>query len=451
MSHRRQFLAQAGAAGLLGIIQRAQAVAPARVTGTIKDVAHVVVLMQENRSFDHYFGSLPGVRGFADPFPLPTPGGGTVWTQPRAQGGAPLRPFRLDTRAHPELMRLHGTPHTWPDAQLAWDHGRMSRWPAYKHDHALAHYGLEDIAFHVALAEAFTVCDAYHCSFQGGTHPNRYYLNTGTVDPQGQGGGPALFNDLEGFGPADGSGPTYRWTTYAERLQAAGVPWQVYQVLDDNFDDNSLASFQVFRDAHFQRPGHDPQLRERGVADAGLDRLRADVLAGRLPAVSWVIGTAEGSEHPATSSPAQGASYIAKVLDALTADPEVWARTVLFINYDENDGWFDHVPPPAVPSRDGTGGLAGASGVPTDGEYQERLSARHQTAQDRALLGRPLGLGPRVPMFVVSPWSRGGWVCSEVLDHTSVLRFLEARFGVAEPHITPWRRAVCGDLTAAFD
>ena len=451
MSRRREFIAQAGAAGLLGAIQRAQAVAPDRRSGTLQDVDHVVVLMQENRAFDHYFGSLGGVRGFADPFPLPTPGGGTVWTQPRAKGGPPLRPFRLDTRARPELMRLHGTPHTWPDAQAAWDHGRLSRWPVFKHDHAMAHYGLEDVAFHVALAEAFTLCDAYHCSFQGGTHPNRYYLNTGCIDAAALGGGPALFNDVEGFGPADGSGMTYRWTTYSERLQAAGVPWQVYQVLADNFGDNVLATFQPFRDAKFRRPGHLPALRERAATDAGLDRLRADVLARRLPAVSWIVGTGEGSEHPATSSPPQGASYIAKVLDALTANPEVWARTVLFINYDENDGWFDHMPPPAVPSLDDAGRPAGHSGVPTEGEYLEHLQPHRATVANAALLGRPLGLGPRVPMFVVSPWSRGGWVCSEVLDHTSVLRFMEARFGVAEPNITPWRRAVCGDLTRALD
>lgn len=450
-SRRRAFLAQAGAAGLLGAIRRAQAIAPAQRTGTLQDVEHVVVLMQENRSFDHYFGSLPGVRGFADPFPLPTPGGGTVWTQPRAHGGPPLMPFRLDTRARPALMRLHGTPHTWPDAQAAWDHGRLSRWPLHKHDHAMAHYGPEDLAFHVALADAFTLCDAYHCSFQGGTHPNRYYLNTGGIDAQARGGGPALFNDVEGFGPPDGSGQTYRWTTYAERLQAAGVTWQVYQVLGDNFDDNVLASFQPFRDAYFQRPGHDPALRRGAGVTAGLDRLRADVLAGRLPAVSWIVGTAESSEHPATSSPAQGAAYIAQVLDALTADPAVWARTVLLINYDENDGWFDHAPPPAVPSRDADGRPAGHSGVPTAGEYLEHLAPRHSTPADAALLGRPLGLGPRVPLFVVSPWSRGGWVCSQVFDHTSVLRFLEARFGVAEPQISPWRRAVCGDLTRAFD
>ena len=71
---------------------------------------------------------------------------------------------------------------------------------------------------------------------------------------------------------------------------------------------------------------------------------------GSLPQVSWIVATAEGSEHPGPSSPAQGADYTSKVLDALTANPDVWSKTVLIINFDENDGFFDHVPPPAAPS-----------------------------------------------------------------------------------------------------
>jgi len=128
----------------------------------------------------------------------------------------------------------------------------------------------------------------------------------------------------------------------------------------------------------------------------------------------------------------------------------VWARTVLFVNFDENDGFFDHVPPPAPPSyarrADGTrtAALLGASTLDTDGEY-------HVHGADDAHARTPYGLGPRVPMYVVSPWSAGGWVSSEVFDHTSVIRFLERRFGVHEPNISAWRRGVCGDLTSAFD
>jgi len=168
--------------------------------------------------------------------------------------------------------------------------------------------------------------------------------------------------------------------------------------------------------------------------------------------VSWIVATEEGSEHPDPSSPAQGAAYTARVLEALTANPAVWSKTVLFVNFDENDGFFDHVPPPAPPSIVSTGPtvLAGASTVDTAGEYHEILPPGIDPARTTPL-HKPYGLGPRVPMYVISPWSKGGWVSSEVFDHTSVIRFLERRFGVAEPNISAWRRAVCGDMTSAFD
>ncbi len=473
LPRRRRFLKSALRAGGLTLtpaaITRALATPAARQTGTLQDLQHIVVLTQENRSFDHYFGALPGVRGFADPFPLPLPGGHTVWSQPRAadpRKPAPatpnrLLPFHLDTRAQPAHMRSAGTPHTWPDAQQAWDQGRMADWPGAKGNQTMAHFAPQDLPFQAALAQAFTLCDAYHCSVQAGTLPNRHFLQSGTHDPLGTGNGPVIYNDIEGFGPATGPGSEqhYLWTTYAERLQAAGVSWQVYQDLDDNFDDNALSAYKRFRDAFHRRPGADDTLRQRAGSSGGLQRLRDDVLRGRLPQVSWIIGTAEGSEHPWKSSPAQGAEYTAQVLDALTANPAVWSRTVLLINYDENDGFFDHVPPPAPPSLLGSSGpglpaeqaLAGSSSVSTEGEYHLRLATGHTSAAERRWLGRPYGLGPRVPMFVVSPWSRGGWVCSEVFDHTSVIQLMEARFGVKEPNISPWRRAVCGDLLATLD
>src|SRR5205085_5303921 len=101
-------------------------------------------------------------------------------------------------------------------------------------------------------------------------------------------------------------------------------------------------------------------------------------------------------------------------------------KTVLLPNFDENDGYFDHVPPP-VPR------------TPAGGNGPDWFN------------GQPVGLGPRVPMIVVSPWTVGGYVSSEIFDHTSVLRFLERWTGVAEPNISDWRRALCGDLTSAFD
>ena len=465
---RRSFLQSVAATSALtavpAVIQRALA-APAKVvTGTIQDVKHVVILTQENRSFDHYFGTMAGVRGFGDPFPIPVmdrPGtiaNKSVWVQPTEPSNTPsnpaipgrtqprlIAPFRLNTRLNFNLMRVDGTPHGWGD--LHWDQGRMNWWPLTKHNHSMGYYSRDDIPFQFALANAFTVCDAYHCALAGSTNPNRLFIWTGTNDPLGQRGGPAINNRNDWFDNL----PDYTWTTYPERLQAAGISWQVYENMADNFTDNPLVGFKPFRDGWFNRAGASAELKARGITTRDLDLLRQDVLNGTLPQVSWIVATEEGSEHPGPSSPAQGAEYTAKVLEALTANPEVWASTVLLVNFDENDGFFDHVPPPAAPSVLAWNAdparrvLAGASTVDTSGEYHE------VDAPGSATLHWPYGLGPRVPMYVVSPFSKGGWVNSEVFDHTSVLRFLEQRFGVMEPNISAWRRAVCGDLTSALN
>jgi phospholipase C len=470
MTKRRDFLRTVAGLGVAGAsvalfppaIKKALAIPAQRRSGTLRDVEHVVILTQENRSFDHYFGTLAGVRGFGDRFPIPLPDAAgvetkTVWYQSNAAAPSQphvLAPFRLNTLESFGVMRVNGTPHTWPNAQQAWADGKLNEWPRYKNDHSLGYFTREDIPFQFALAEAFTVCDAYHCSFHGGTNPNRVFLWTGCNDPLQQDGGPVITNDYDNLEHDPEAG--YSWVTYTERLQQAGIRWQVYQDMDDNFTDNPLAGFRSFRAAHAGEPGALAALKERGLSTRDLDKLRDDVIEGTLPQVSWIVATAEGSEHPGPSSPAQGAEYTARVLEALTANPEVWAKTVLFVNFDENDGFFDHVPPPAAPSyvryseSPAEAELAGASTVDTRGEYHEPLTP-DADALGRSLRHKPYGLGPRVPMYVVSPWSKGGWVNSQVFDHTSVIRFLEKRFGVHEPNITAWRRAVCGDLTTAFD
>jgi phospholipase C len=450
---RRRFLASAAALSLPPVIGRAMAIDAEVRSGTLADVDHVVIFMQENRAFDHYFGAMNGVRGFADRFPIPVPDaaglrGKTVWTQLYGRGDGPplIAPFPLNTDRTFAHMRVEGTPHNWVDAQDAWAEGRMNRWPAAKTPHAMGYYDRGDIPFQYALADAFTLCDAYHCSIQAGTNSNRLFLWSGTNDPSGRLGGPSISNSHDRFASQGGAADGYRWTTYAERLQAAGVSWRIYQDMADNFTDNPTAGFKAYRESHDGLPGADPRLAALALGTRRLDGLKADVLAGALPQVSWVVAPAADSEHPGPSSPAQGADYTARVIDALTADPKVWARTVLLVMFDENDGFFDHVPPPAPPSRG-----AGASSVDTRGEYHLVRNPTEATAERDDLMGRPYGLGPRVPMYVISPWSRGGWVNSQVFDHTSVIRLLERRFGVAEPNISSWRRAVCGDLTSAFD
>ncbi|WAL68890.1 phospholipase C, phosphocholine-specific [Amycolatopsis cynarae] len=449
MTHvnRRRFLQLAGGTAatslLTASIARAAEIPASRRTGTLRDVEHIVVLMQENRSFDHYFGTLRGVRGFGDPRPVTLPSGKPVWYQ--SDGTRDILPFRPDAD-NLGLKFIQDLPHGWNDTHAAWNQGHYDRWVPAKSATTMAHLTREDIPFHYALADAFTICDAYHCSFMGSTDPNRYYLWTGYTGNDGKGGGPVLGNDEAG----------YSWTTYPERLEKAGVSWKVYQDIGDgldaagswgwipdayrgNYGDNSLLYFDAYRGAKPGDPLYD-KARTGTNAKQGqdfFDILRADVKAGRLPQVSWIVAPEAFCEHP--NFPANyGAWYIAQVLDALTADPAVWSKTALLITYDENDGFFDHVVPPYPPLS----AAKGASTVDTTGELFAG-SASHPAG--------PYGLGQRVPMLVVSPWSKGGWVCSETFDHTSVIRFIEQRFGVAEPNISPWRRSVCGDLTSAFD
>jgi phospholipase C len=441
--NRRRFLQLTGgtaAASVLSTsIARAAEIPANRRTGTLRDVDHIVVLMQENRSFDHYFGTMRGVRGFGDPRPVTLPSGKPVWYQ--SDGTREILPFRPDTD-NLGLKFIQDLPHGCNDTHSAWNQGKYDNWVPAKGTTSMAYLTREDIPFHYALADAFTVCDAYHCSFMGSTDPNRYYMWTGYTGNDGTGGGPVLGNDERG----------YSWTTYPEQLEKAGVSWKIYQDVGDgldaggswgwipdayrgNYGDNSLLYFNSYRDASPGDPLYD-KARTGTNAKQGqgfFDILAADARAGTLPQVSWVVAPEAFCEHP--NWPVNyGAWYIARVLDALTANPEVWSRTALLITYDENDGFFDHVVPPYA--------TAGQSTVDTSGEI---------FAGSQANPAGPYGLGQRVPMLVVSPWSKGGWVCSEVFDHTSIIRFIERRFGVHARNISPWRRAVCGDLTSAFD
>lgn len=452
---RRSLLAALGALSLPPSLARAAAIDADVRTGTIQDVEHVVILMQENRSFDHYFGTLNGVRGFGDRFPIPVRDAAgrkdsSVFVQAWAKDKL-LAPFPLNSAETFAHMRVEGTPHSWADAQEAWDQGRMDHWPDAKKPWSMGYFQRADIPFQFALADAFTLCDAYHCSTQTGTNTNRLFLWTGTNDGLGRAGGPSISNSHDNFAEKGGARESYSWTTYPERLLKAGVSWRIYQDMADNFTDNPLAGFKAYRDAYKGLPGSDPRLKQLALSTHHLDKLREDVLAGRLPQVSWIIAPAADSEHPNPSSPAQGADYTARVIDALTADPKVWARTVFLVMFDENDGFFDHVPPPAPPSYDATGRLLGSSTVDLAAEHHRVRNPTEARAERDDLMGRPYGLGPRVPLYAISPWSRGGFVNSQVFDHTSVIRFLEQRFGVIEPNISPWRRAVCGDLTTCFD
>lgn len=464
MNNRRDFLKTisvlGAAASVPASIDRALAVPARRVTGTIKDVKHIVILMQENRSFDHYFGSMKGVRGFGDRHTVPLPGGRSVWDQ--FNGARALPPFHLDTEAT-NAMKVPGTPHSFADAQAAWSQGSFGLWPKFKTDYSMGYYKRDDIPFQFALAEAFTICDAYHCSVTSGTDPNRIVFWSGSsFDPNMQARGINCRDDksepnnlrcwVKGALPEPGytyAGNALEWPTIPDVLEAQGIDWRIYQDPNDNWT-GAMHGGLAFRSFRESKPGE--PLYERGMRHWSLDDLAEDVRENRLPAVSWVLPPREWSEHPSASTPIEGAEFTARVLDALTANPDVWASTVFFLTFDENDGLFDHLPPPAPPSWNSDGTLAGKATFDLAGEYFDDHEDKYTSRDDNATgTTRPWGLGPRVPMYVVSPWSKGGWVNSEAFDHTAVGRFIEKRFGVTIPAISPWHRAVCGDLTSCFD
>lgn len=405
---RREFMLGTAAAAAGAALSEPARAAPARLS----DIDHIIILMKENRSFDHYFGTLSGVRGFSDAHAMRLPSGQPVFRQPdpRHPDGYVL-PFRLNTRTT-NAQHLHDLSHSWNALHHCWDGGTLDAWiPAHRFADGRAapltmgYYTRADLPFYYALADAFTICDGYHASLLGPTHPNRFYLWTATIDPDGRHGGPAIDNYPR----------HYTWETYPERLERAGITWRIYHELDD-FGCNVVKHFPAFADA---RPGS--ALYENAMRDRGLAELLADLQSGNIPQVTWIVPPSTVTEHP-SYLPAAGENHTRLVLEALWANPALWARTVLILNYDENDGLFDHVPPP-VP----------APGTP--GEFVH---------------GEPIGLGFRVPCLLISPFSRGGYVCGATFDHTSTLQFIEARFGVEVANLTEWRRRTCGDMLRAF-
>jgi phospholipase C len=569
MQTRRDFLKHAailsGAVGvwggLEGSIRKALAIDPAPGSSFL-DAGHVVILMQENRSFDHAYGTLRGVRGYNDPRALMLANGRPVWVQTNAAGQS-YAPFRLnikDTKA----TWMGSLPHSWPSQVDARNQGKHDHWlRAKRSGHreyadmplTLGHYTREDIPFYYALADAFTICDQHFCSSITPTLPNRLYHWTGTVRERPSADSPANVRNEQIEQNQWG-----RWTTFPERLEDHNVSWKVYQnaltvesglggeadAWLGNFGDNVLEYFPQYhvkahkphRDFILEQertlPGKiaevrkrlsDPSLsaqeskrlktrldglvtfqkqvqaersrwsqndldtlppRERSLhekafvtnagdpayrelvemtfQDGGVERrvqvpkgdvfhqFREDVKNGALPTVSWLVAPERLSDHP--ESAWYGAWFVSEALHILTENPDVWKKTIFILTYDENDGYFDHVPPFVAPHprRPETGFTS--AGVDASLDYVE-------LAEDAKLnlhgpRESPIGLGYRVPLLIASPWTRGGCVCSQVFDHTSVLQFLE-RFlthktgrPIQETNISTWRRTVCGDLTSAF-
>ncbi len=376
----------------------------------LSDIEHVVILFQENRSFDHYFGTRQGVAGFA------STSSGQAYQNPFA--GHPdgyLLPFRYDSAATSAQCGPDPN-HSWAAQHAAWNNGKNDGFATSMGAHALGYFTRADIAYYWALADEFTLCDHYFCSVLGPTNPNRHVAMTGTIDPAATGGGPAI----------DNSGVAYTWETYPERLQRAGVTWRVYHEVDD-FDDNNLKFFTQFQGLTAGKPLYD-----NAMVNLSAGAFAADAAANNLPQVSWLVAPTAISEHP-TFAPSVGENFSAAAIAAVMSNPALWAKTAFILSYDENGGFFDHMAPP----------------TPGAGTVDEFVN------------GAPIGPGFRVPTTVISPWTRrpagtgttaaGARVNTTVLDHTSVLRFLETRFGVEAPLISQWRRDTVGNLSDVFD
>jgi phospholipase C len=456
---RRGFMAGGvglGAGALLEAVGGTSVVAQAATTlpagSDLGAVEHVVMLMLENRSFDHYFGVYPGVRGFDD---HPAGDNGVFaqhWPQNPPGSTAPdhastLLPYHLDVAT--TMAQCAGNSdipvHSWVPQHKSWNQGTMNAFvsthasPAYdgaaQAPLVMGYLTREDMPFRYAVADNFTIGDAYHCSVIGPTMPNRLTWLSGMIDPSGGHGGPVL--DTPGLGAESAAAVgSCSWTTVPELLEDKGVSWKTYQppgtsvgsLIKDNLGIgfNALLYFK-----QFLKPGS--ALYNKAFLPVWPNEFTSDVMNNTLPAVSWVLPSIVESEHP-SAAPLNGEVMISQIIQALTANPEVWAKTVLIVSYDENGGFFDHVPPPTAPAG-------------TRGEY---VTSHLRSTQSGGIKG-PIGLGFRVPLLVVSPFSRGGYVNSDTFDHTSQIRLLEERFGIHCPNISAWRRRKVGDLTSTLN
>jgi len=405
------------------------------VCSKMTDIEHVVILIQENRSFDHYFGSYRGVRGFSDrssAFQQPAPSNAT---QPPL---GKLLPFHLDAPTT-DAACTHDITHDWVPQHQSWANGAMdgfvtSRLAINPNDAILAmgYYNRADIPFYYAAADAFTICDNYFCSVMGPTDPNRLYSMAASIDPDGKNGGPLLQSLRTNRSSFYGQ---LTYTTMPEQLQARGISWKVYSspdasLLSGLLSDNVLSYFKNFQDPSsvLNKNAFGPQF--------PVDFL-SDIASGNLPQVSWVSPSVVTSDHPPAPS-LFGENMLSLIVGALAANPALWAKTALFVTYDENGGFFYHVPPPTAP-------------LGTPGEYLTAPAVPDATSVGNPGILGPIGLGFRVPMLIISPFSRGGFVSSDPFDHTSVLRFLETRFGAEVPNLSAWRRTAVGDLSSAFN
>ncbi len=414
--------------------------AASAASASLSDVKHIVILMQENRSFDHYFGTLSGVRGFSDSAVLKNANGTPVFDQYGYQPGTGvdasgyMQPFNLLNNPPTENGEdTNDIAHDWVTQHDSWNGGKMDSFITahLKADGStngpvtMGYFTRSELAFYYALADAYTVCDNYFCSVLGPTDPNRLMAISASIDPAGGNGGPVITTASDRLAMTG----ALNWETMPEALLKAGVSWKVYNDPTGILGLGVLSYFKNYTDP-FSLTGL--ELIANGLTPSYPGDFQSDVKNGTLPSVSWIVPPLAECEHPA-APPEWGEYLVQQILNILVSNPGVWAQTVFIVNYDENGGFFDHVPPPAAP--------AGTAGEYLTGTLPSSAGG----------IAGPVGPGFRTPCLVISPFSAGGYKYSGALDHTSTLRLIETRFGVTVPNLTAWRRSVTGDFTGALN
>lgn len=308
--NRRQFLNGAGALGSLALMGPALKLGRRKGQSSLSDaVGHVIVSMQENRSFDHYFGYAPWVGKYGIP---------DDYSQPDGAGGH-VKPYHFTARITDDI------PHTWQAMHDEWNNGKMDGFYTVGGEYALGYYKRHQIPFYYDLFDEATLCTNYFCSQLGPTWPNRYYWASGTS-------GGLTTNGKFGYGVFD-------YPMILDLLDAADVSWKVYNIGWDDVPAGLSDNIFVF----WKRYAHDK--RARATRRDYLDDLRN----GRLPQVSFVIPSFSRGwdEHPGSANVATGMRIQEQLISALQ-DSKFWDDSAYIITYDENGGLFDHVSPPQV-------------------------------------------------------------------------------------------------------
>lgn len=421
----------------------------------LQDIKHIVLFMQENRAFDHYFGTMEGVRGFQDPnVHISKNTGKSIFHQPVDQtieddtppkDISELMPWHLNWQGGDWSQRTQcmvaGT-NDWRENHAAWNKGEVDQWAIANTPYSIGYFRREDIPIQFGLAGNFTVGDAYYESIISSTDPNRVSWFSGTINVNGTAtngdtknkGGPVIDNnsDPKCLKADDGTPFSCRpltWKTVPEYLNESGISFQVYQDFD-NFGDDTLVEWSQYQEAAKRRE----DFAARSVGFPGLARFYKDAREGNLPDISYIVAPQDLSEHP-PYTPRDGAWLQRKVAEAVMHGKN-WNSTALIVSFDETGGWADHVIAP-LPPQD-------AKGEWMVDPYNKSIGLT------------PTGPGFRLPFYIISPWTRNGGVFTEHSSHESQILFLEEWSKAhGKPwktqQMNPWRRKHMSNLVKAFD